>query len=144
MINLGKTIDVKVKYPTKFIVDTLNKSRIAHVAEYKVAVEEYNAKVKEALYKVSLQAIEASKRITEKKEVNTEELNNQYTKLRAIKAPINAEKMYDQYITLFQATTDEYIELDLQDANALINDEWDWVQEAKFINSTYAASSSRR
>ena len=66
-------------------------------------------------------------------------LNKAYHDFCTLKEPVNASATYDTYISLFGATASDTITLSIQDANAIIHDEWDWAVAAKTTNSSYSS-----
>ena len=77
--------------------------------------------------------------ILRKNDVELKDFNSMYSKIYTLNKPVDASKMYEQYISLLSQSTDKELTLALNDANAIINDSWDWAIQAKTVNSTYSS-----
>ena len=67
------------------------------------------------------------------------DLWNAYEEYDGLIRPVDASKTYDTYISLLSNSTSDNVELSIQDANAIINDEWDWAIAAKTTNAFYSS-----
>lgn len=139
MKNLSQ-LDVRTKFKTKDIVKYLYKHHDAHVEEYEEAVKVHRQKVIEATEELKEAVNDLLFDLSHEREINTSNVQDAHRSIHQIVKPIDARKMYTQLITLFEATTEETIELSLEDANSIVNDEWDWAVTAKITNSTYFSS----
>lgn len=52
--------------------------------------------------------------------------------------PVNACKMYDQYIEMLSLAQEDTMVITTQEYQCFFADEWSWAQSAKAINSTYS------
>lgn len=129
MNKLGRTLDIKAKYKTSFLIDKLKEHRDNHITDYAKAVTVYNNDLTRALEKLAATA----------SGTDLDEVKQAYNKVFAIVKPVDARKAYEQYISLLSNSADEIIELDMDDANSIINDEWDWAVNAKMTNSFYSS-----
>ena len=132
---MSKTLNIKAKYPIELILQHLNKNLIDHKEDYKKAVSVYNSDVITALTNIG----KSVKKAINNEDLNHEDVNSKYYTLSQIVKPVNAEKMYEEYISLFEASSDRHVELTFEDANAIINDSWDWAIVAKITNSSYSS-----
>ncbi len=132
MHKLGRALDIKTKYKTSFLIDKLKEHRDNHIKDYAKAKEVYQEDLKSALkelYQKSLESMET---------FDLNSIKDSYAKVHNIVKPVDARKSYEQYISLLFNSADEIIELDISDANSIINDEWDWAITAKMTNSLYS------
>lgn len=134
MIGLGQVLDIDAQYSVDYLVRTLQTNRANHVEEYQKAVVIYNDDVEKSLEKLKKTV---TLRLNGK--ADDEQVTKVYHEWAIIKKPVDATKMYDQYIGLLQQSASREIKLSMRDANAIINDEWDWAQNAKFVNSVYSS-----
>ena len=132
---LGRTLDIKTKYKTKFLIERLKEHRDNHINDYRKAMDVYHKDLKDALHSLHVLAL---------KSVDTLDLDvvkTAHSKVQSIVKPVNAVKAYDQYIDLLFYSAEQVVELDMDDANSIINDEWDWAVSAKITNSFYSSRS---
>ena len=134
MNNFGRTLNVISNYSVKFLIEQLEKNKKAHIEDHAKAVSVWKKDIDNLLKKIVKEA---------KKEIgkynNKKELTDVYEEYFSLCEPVNAEKTYDTYISLLNNTTSEHISLSIQDANAIINDEWDWAIAAKTTNASYSS-----
>ena len=137
MQNLGRTLDVKSDYAVSFLIEQLKFNKKVHLEDYEKAVKVYNDDLNKALQVVE----NAIAKINEHghKQEHRDNLYRKLNEYNNIKSPVNAAKTYDTYISLLNKTTSANIILSIQDANAIINDEWDWAIQAKTTNSSYSS-----
>lgn len=129
MNGLGRVLDVKARYLTSNLIRKLKEHLDDHIIDYAKAMKVYEKDFREKLDKLADAA----------KSGDMIKVTDAYTKIRGIVEPIDASKVYKQYIDLLGASSDDTIELTIQDANAIINDEWDWAVKAKTTNSFYSS-----
>jgi hypothetical protein len=127
--------NIKVEYTPLTLINALEANKRAHVLEYGKAVEVYESDLAAAFNEAVRLASEA--RATK----SVEPLYAATAGINKLTKPVNNEKLYDQYITMFKNTASKIVVLSLTEANAIVNDEWDWAVAAKVLNSGY---SSRR
>lgn len=129
--------EIKANYRPGDLANYLKANRDKHVQDYHVAIEVYDADVTKAFD----DATKAVKNAGKTRDVNS--VYQAYNTLSQIvnKKPVNMEKKYDQYIRLFITTPSEIVVLNLNEANAIINDEWDWATAAKTVNNSYSSRS---
>ena len=133
-------MDVKVKYFRRHIINHLSFHRKAHVEEYEKAMKIYYKELANSAEELIGMATNFAIDARAADNPDFKAVKDKYDKLISIKKPVDAIKMYDQLIKLFETADDETIELTLDDANSIINDEWDWAVSAKFVNSSYTSS----
>lgn len=133
-MNLAQRLDIKAKYKKTYLVDCLQSNLAAHKEEFERAWSVYLKDVSTALLNLQDYVAEA---ITNH-DGKLDDLATSYAKLRGITKPSDASKMYEQYILLIDNSFDDVLELDISDANSIINDSWDWAISAKAVNSTYS------
>jgi hypothetical protein len=136
-MNLANRLNIKLKYDVNVLITHLKANRDKHVSEYKEALKNYRFEVEQKLLTISALA---DKQVEDKKFDNFEALRIALNSLVMLTVPKDAEKMYDQYINMLGNTISGEIELSAEDANAIINDGWDWAVEASLSNSTYLSS----
>lgn len=133
MNGLGRVLDIKAKYSKKYLSDKLKEHLNNHIVDYEKAMGVYKLDMISALKELtdaSMNAMATFDKVT---------IQKAYNKINAITKPVDATKAYKQYIDLLFAASDEFIELTMHDANAIINDEWDWAVQAKMTNSFYSS-----
>ena len=128
-MNMSVKLNIKTTYAVKTLVSWLRENKMLHLEAYQEALTAYTKKKAVLLDKLSV-AVQAGKE---------DDITNAYYKWNTLVKPVDASKMYDEYIQLLNASDAESIELSAQDASAIINDSWDWAQSAKLTNSTYLA-----
>lgn len=116
---------VKTKYDKLKIMTSLTKFRDAHVEHYTKAVEAYFIELNKRVATYAEKVKYAS--------VPLPPMSNNF----GLTPPVNEFDSYDKMIKLFSLSTDCDIELTMEEANSVFNDEWDWIKTAKFINETY-------
>jgi hypothetical protein len=136
-MNLANRLNIKLAYDVNVLITHLKANRDKHVSEYKEALKNYRFEVEQKLLTISALA---DKQVEDKKFDNFEALRIALNSLVMLTVPKDAEKMYDQYINMLGNTISGEIELSAEDANAIINDGWDWAVEASLSNSTYLSS----
>jgi hypothetical protein len=136
-MNLANRLNIKLAYDVNVLITHLKANRDKHVSEYKEALKNYRFEVEQKLLAISALA---DKQVEDKKFDNFEALRIALNSLVMLTVPKDAEKMYDQYINMLGNTISGEIELSAEDANAIINDGWDWAVEASLSNSTYLSS----
>lgn len=126
-------IDLETTFSTAKLVELLQKHLADHQAEYALAMDEYKIQRSK-----KLDAVSAAARST----TTDEEIYKVFSEYRNLVKPVDASKMYSDYIAVLTLSTAHDSTLSIQDANRIINDEWDWAANAKLINSTYANARS--
>ena len=142
-MKLGNQIDLKVKYSTKFLIDKLEEHAYNHILDYAKAKRVYEDDMKDALEKLGGKAMSLATALAVAPDSNIElgEIRNAYNKLFSIVKPVDASEAYTQYIDLLRMNVTDFLELDISDANSIINDEWDWAVSAKTTNAFYSSRS---
>ncbi len=105
-----------------------------HLTNYSKAMEVYQNDLFEALHDLNRVVVKCSVDRT------IDGLAEAYGRVVGLNSrkPILAKEMYEQYIHLFQRTTDETVSLSMNDANAIFNDAWSWARQAADLNLSYA------
>jgi len=129
-MHLSAKLNIKTTYSVETLVFWLKKNKETHITEYVEAKESYDKKKRELLS--DLQDATHTK--------DSDGIREAYYAYDGLTKPVDATKMYDEYIQLLGASDAGSIELSAQDASAIINDSWDWAQAAKFTNSTYLSA----
>lgn len=121
--------NIKGKYMRTELINKLKIHRQNHVAEYDTALIKYREEVLKQVIKM-LEVAETQ---------NFNEFNERVT----LSAPINVEEEYTKLITVFEYMTDEFVELEFDEATKLLTDTWDWAISAKMTNMMYSAGAAR-
>ena len=137
-MNLSSKLNIKSNFSTKMLVSHLQSNLDKHIEEYDKAIEVYNKDVHKAL----IELLNITNTMINVNTYSKSMLDDVYYKVSNITKPIDAVSMYNEYITLLDLSVDENIELTLNEANAIINDSWDWATAAKLINGSYAMRSN--
>jgi len=124
------TLNIKTKYSVVDLIKYLKKNLEIHKEEYEKATEVYRADV--------VTALKALEKSTKKAETDLTEVRSTYQKLLNIPKPVDATKLYEQYISILSVSTESTLELTVEDANAIINDAWEWAISAKAVNNTFS------
>jgi hypothetical protein len=125
----GATLDFKAPFDKIVLIRALQDNKWAHVSDFNRAREVYFRDLCERL-KVLAADAEAAIFRADSYAVD------HYGKL---KPPVDASKLYDQYIDLLEKCVSETIELSPSDYNAIVNDEWEFAKAAKQVNSMYSS-----
>lgn len=144
MSMLNRLNNIESDYSLDEIIMALHTFKEAHVAEYELAVKKYN-----------------EERLTRAQNVLGKLASNQEVFVDynfGLQKPENRAADYDRMINIFRQankakpTEEQYtkfgldiknagtIKLDFDQADAIFNDKWDWLVNAKSINSFYAGS----
>jgi hypothetical protein len=137
-MNLSHTLNLKTTYAVTTLIAALQKNKAAHIEEYNKACAAYDKKKSEKLVKLNEAVLSESANFTS----DMNKVKVAYNSLTTLIKPVDASKMYDEYISILSFSTATDIELSTQDANAIINDSWEWAQTAKLSNSTYLSAGS--
>jgi len=124
----GATLDFKAPFSKKALLEALRRNKETFMKDYADACDVYFVDLQKALKELQDDAAGRKFRADEYR-LDT------YGKM---KPPINATKLYIQYIDMLELAQSDTIELSPSDYNAIINDEWDWAKAAKLVNSTYS------
>ena len=141
MLNLDSSLDVNVDYSVAFLISQLEINKAKHIEEYKQALVVYEQDRLSLLKEIQKEAKVLTTVDTKDNRDRLYRLNHSFYNL---KLPVNAEKTYDTYIGLLKNTVSENVNLGISDANAIINDEWDWAVSAKTTNYSYSSRYSGR
>jgi CRISPR/Cas system CMR subunit Cmr6 (Cas7 group RAMP superfamily) len=109
------TMSQKVmKFKVSVVRDTLKKNLEIHEKEYKELVAKNNAHMQEALQ-------EALSEIAAGKEINLSKVHKaEHAK------PKNYAKEYKKVISMLEVTTQDELELTVDEFNCYMNDDWNW------------------
>mgnify|MGYP003336848216 FL=1 len=118
--------ELKAYYRVNDIIASLEKNLETHKKEYAEAVTNWRKTVLATLENTFDEYYRKGKFDT----FDT----SPFTKLTK---PVNCEDGYIKAINIFKLMTDEKIELDVNTANNIFNDDWSWAQAAKYSNSSY-------
>lgn len=132
-MNLAQQLNIEAEYETSYLVNCLKNHRDVHIKDYEEAWTKYLEVRSQKAKKIA----ELAKKLTINPEVTQSGLLEAYNSFTALTKPVDASKMYDEYISLLGASTSAKVKMDVSDANAIINDKWKWAQEAKFSNAFY-------
>ena len=139
---------VETEYSIAQLISYLKTNKEKHIKEYAIAKEQYDIETKKLREKFKKFAKKVPKDLNDDKSfdayVNTLTVIN--VDMRNRQAPVNAENMYDSYIRNFETSDPSIssIKLTLEQANALINDAWDWAQNAKTTHAHYLSIAATR
>lgn len=137
----GNLPQVEAEYSISLLISYLKTNKEKHIKEYAIAKEQYDIE--------TMKLREKFKKFAKKvpKDLNDGDAFDAYINsltvinvdLRNRRAPVNAEYMYDSYIRNFQTISPDVssIKLTMEQADALINDQWDWAVSAKTSNAHY-------
>ncbi len=116
------------------VIAALKTNLDKHLTNYSKAMEVYQNDLFEALHDLNRVVVKCSVDRT------IDGLAEAYGRVVGLNSrkPILAKEMYEQYIHLFQRTTDETVSLSMNDANAIFNDAWSWARQAADLNLSYA------
>lgn len=135
---INRLSNLESEYLISEVVAALERNRDKHVAEYETALVEYNKQ----------RLSEAASWLNSISDGSTKHVPANF----GLKQPKLMVTEYDRMIAIFKQTgkaaanmkkESASLSLDFDQADAIFNDNWDWVQDAKFINGTYAASAMR-
>lgn len=110
-----------VKIKTQELLEVLRKNRETHQADFDKAIVGY----REAVVKEIKTAL---RRAEEGKDVNT--------LVSAVK-PSNYVKSYDTVIRMLEMSSEDTVELTMQEFNQYVQDEWHWKQEFAATSMLY-------
>ncbi len=141
----ANALNLKTKFDTAYIVDVLRKHLEKHQAEYSVAMTVYENDIEGLLDSLTdeckklMGVYGAELDLTIAAPLST--VSTAYNKLVSLKKPIDATKMYEGYINILSQSQEKTLELEISDADSIINDSWDWAVQAKMSNSFYNSRS---
>lgn len=118
------SISMTAKYKIADIIAALRDNRDAHTTDYEKALTVYKQDLADAL-----------KEATKKLEVGQLPLIHANFNLVT---PKDETAMYNNTIRIFSMVQADDVELEIDDANKIFNDEWDWAVSAKLLNSSYS------
>lgn len=127
---ISNMANIRIKLDKTDILDALEKYKADHKTEYQDALDVYREDVKKELDKLALKAA-----------VDFKIFDVQHN--LGLTAPVNCDKEYGQLITLFTASYDDILELDMGEANRILNNEWEWAQSANTTNFSYSSRKVR-
>ncbi len=133
-MNLAQTLDIKTNYKVIEVIGALKTNLDKHMTDYIKAMEVYQNDLYESLQDLNRVVTKCA---VDKTIDGLAEAYGRVIHLNSRK-PILAKEMYEQYIHLFQRTTDETVSLSMTDANAIFNDAWSWARQAAELNLAYA------
>lgn len=119
-------IKLESEYHVSDIISTLRKNKDAHVEDYKKAIKVYSMDL--------LGKIEEHIKLIESGEIPPY-VNHNF----GLSIPENNEVSYLKMIKVFSMMQAETVTLSMEDANAIFNDEWDWLALSKTINASYSS-----
>jgi len=125
----GASLDFKAPFNKAALIAALRDNKIAHIGDFNRAREVYFRELCDRLEALVSDAEDAIFR-------SDQYAIDHYGKL---KPPVDASKLYDQYIELLEKCVAETIELSPSDYNAIVNDDWDWAKNAKATNAAYSS-----
>lgn len=134
-MKLAQQLNIQAEYETSFLVECLKKNKAEHVKEYGLALKNYH----------KIRSERANVLIMNAEKIALDPANpmnscfKSYNDLTSLTEPVDASKMYDEYIALLAASTSKTVKMEVSDANAIINDQWEWARAAKFSNSFYTS-----
>lgn len=114
---------LSIHFRVSDLLDKLRANLEKHQADYELAVVGYRKAYKAEL-EDRLQRLEAGELIDPRTE---------------LKKPVEYSHKYRLTIQMLEQTTDEIIELDQDQFNQLVNDDWEWKDHFVGTNSAYVA-----
>ena len=118
-------VSIKGKFKVADLLVALKKHAATHDEEYKSALVGYRQDV--------LARIKELYNLAKKQDFVKWDQHVHLT------TPVDCSSAYKDLIQVFSFMTDTVIELDLGEANRLLNNSWDWASSASLTNSYYAA-----
>jgi len=118
----------KVRVNKKDLLEILCENRKKHKEQYKVSIKAFRVKAADLLNK-ELQKIIAGKK---------------FETYFDLQKPVSHEKDYDLVIKMVEMSVDDILELEQNEFNQLVNDEWTWKSSFRseiYSNSGYSGSS---
>lgn len=122
-LSFGGTMD-SIKVDKAKLLDKLRENRAKHSDQFTKAAAGYRAKVIEVL----------EERLTEARSGKSPNLQF-YLPL-----PIDQTKAYDRVIGMLEMSLDDVIELEEQEYQKYVMDEWSWSAQATTTNTMYTTS----
>lgn len=116
-------LSIKLEFNTDELIKHLTDNADKHINDYNRAMIAYWAKLNKILNELTEDA---------QKEVDREDCY-----FLRIKKPIDKSAEYEKHINMFKSCTKDVVELTSEQYDAIVNDNWDWVQNAKLLNSSY-------
>lgn len=112
---------LSIHFKVSDLLDKLQANLVLHQAEYKKAIAGYR-KTYAAELRDRLNRLEEGELVDPQSE---------------LKKPVEYSGKYRLTIQMLEQTTDEIIELDQDQFNQLVNDDWEWKQHFVGTNSRY-------
>jgi hypothetical protein len=117
-------LNIKVTVKIAEVIDALMANQMTHIEQYEEARVAYFKQLQAQLSELYGDAEEHVLR------------PDNYA-IRLV-PPVNASKMYDQYIEMLTLAQEDTMVITTQEYQCFFADEWSWAQSAKLINSTYS------
>jgi hypothetical protein len=127
-------LNIRAIYDKDVLLLQLKKHQSLRSEQYDTAVNVYY-KDREELLKKLIKVAKASL----KGSATANNIQDAYNKFFSTIAPVDVSSRYEHYISLLEHSMSDRIELDGDDAAALINDKWPWAIHAGVINSAYSS-----
>jgi hypothetical protein len=131
----GNTNNRTITVNREDLLSRLRDNKIAHAAEYAVSMKGWQVEVREALEEV---AAECTRLLTSGNFARTTD-----AVFERPEKPQDWSGEYTKAIRMFEVEVDKTIELEGDEINAYIHDEWTWSNHAKHLNRGYTMSAAR-
>lgn len=119
---------LEMEFKVDELIDIIRKNRENHIKEYEEAVVGYKL-VAEKLLRTNIRNLKYGEKVKDLQVY--------------LAAPQNYTSVYDGVIRMLELTCTDIIKLDASQFSNFVMDEWDWTQNFKTVNSSYATSSNR-
>lgn len=125
-MRFGNHLNIEITVKVADLIAALKANREKHIVEYQDASAAYLEQVRECLEEFRRSA-----------EAGVIRPDNYAMRLNP---PVNATQNYDQYIRMFEMSQDETIKIAVNEYSTIVEDAWDWAQNAKVVNAFYTES----
>lgn len=125
---ISSMASIKADFKVNNLIASLEKYLEAHKTDYAKAIVVWR---KDVLGKLE----NLFQEYTDKKQFNEIDIARNL----GLNAPVNCESGYTQLINVFKNIQTDTINIEIEEANKILNDDWSWATSAKISNSIYSS-----
>lgn len=126
---INSLASIKADFKVSNLVAALEKNLEAHKVDYAKALKIWKQDVLNTLEKL----------FNEYNEKHGDFTTIEISRNLGLTIPVNCESGYTQLINILKNITTDTINIELEEANNILNDDWSWAQSAKLSNSYYSS-----
>lgn len=124
---------LNIKVEKTKLITALKQNRAKHIADYQEATKNWQKELKAM--------VDSAHSLLDKEDYSLF-LDRKHDIFRIDLRPTSHKKEYDTAIEMLEFSADQEIQLDIQQYNAFVKDEWDWRQHWSASNAKYLNAAS--